>query len=304
MSTRYHLEALIGVGAAGRVYRATRHRSFSSAPVALKILHDDVGEHVVARLRDEARILSALRDPTFVEADLPLMLEGRWAVAMEYVAGETAFRLLRYGPFPPRVALRVVAEVARALAVAWDAPGPHGEPLRLLHRDLKPGNLQITREGSVRILDLGIARAALPTRETRTGAIAPGTIGYIAPERKRGIEGIEGEVWSLGTVLRVLATGEQPTRPDGFTDRMSGTLDVVKLAGQMLEPDPVSRLPMSDVAVRARELADILQGPDIGDWAAAHVRPAEGRDELCGRTWRDDADAGTLRRWLGGLLGW
>lgn len=302
MTTRYHLEALIGVGAASRVYRATRHRGLSRHPVALKILHDDVGEGVVARLRDEARILSALRDPAFVAADLPLVLEGRWVVSMEYVSGETAFRLLRYGPFPPRVALRVVAEVARALAAAWDAPGPEGAPLRLLHRDLKPGNLQITREGRVRILDLGIARAALPSRETRTGSIAPGTTGYIAPERKQGIEGIEGEVWSLGTVLRVLATGEQPTRPDGFKDDMAGAVEVVRLAGRMLEPDPCSRLPMADVAAEARALADALPGPDLPEWAAAHVRPVEGRDELCGRTWRDDA--GSWRGWLGGLLGW
>lgn len=304
MTSTYTLDALIGAGMLSRVYRATHARGRSRRSVALKILRDDVPDEVVGRLRDEARILSALQDPAFVRADPPLLLEGRWVVAMEFVPGETAFRLLRHGPYPPRAALRIVGEVARALATAWDAPGPTGAPLRLLHRDLKPGNLQITPEGRVRVLDLGIARAALPSRESRTGALVPGTAGYIAPERKRGIEGIEAEVWSLGTVLRVLATGEQPTRPDGFRDEMSGLDEVVRLAGRMLEPDPAARLAMADVAREAVELADALPGADLADWARAHVRTVEGRDPLCGQVWRDHTDTHPLRRWLGGLLRW
>jgi serine/threonine-protein kinase len=306
MARRYRVESLVGVGAAGRVYRATRIDSAGRREtVALKVLQADVPEDVRVRLRDEARILSVLRHPVFVRADPPLRVGGRWAVCMEYVEGETAYRLLRHGPYPPRAALEVVAAVAGALVAAWEAPGPSGAPIRLLHRDLKPGNLQITPHGQVRILDLGIAHAALPEREARTGAIVLGTLGYIAPERQRGMEGPPAEVWSLGMVLRVLATGEQPLRVDQLPTPLGASLAWVDLAAQMLDPDPDARLRMREVAERASELARGLEGEGIREWAARHVRGGEGRAPRCGQVLHEEGGPaeGLLRRWFRSLVG-
>jgi len=291
MARSYRLEALVGVGAGSRVYQARRS---DGAIVALKVMDDGLGEVVLARLRDEARILAVLRDPAFVRANPPTRVGGRWAVVMEYVPGETAYRLLRHGPFPPRVAVAVIAAVARALGAAWDAPGPQGAPLRLLHRDLKPGNLQILPDGTVKILDLGIARAHLPARESRTGALVPGTLGYIAPERRLGMEGLPAEVWSLGMVLRVLVTGEQPMRATGESPSLTAERAVVQLVGQMMRDDPEARLSMAEVTTAAGALAERLRGPTLAEWAPAHVRTQVGRDPRCGELWREEAEDTSL----------
>jgi hypothetical protein len=87
----------------------------------------------------------------------------------------------------------------------WSYRGDDDEPLRLLHRDLKPGNLQITQTGTVKVLDFGVARAEFDNREMMTTNNIGGTIGYIAPERLQGIDGPAGDIWSLGVVLE-----EQP----------------------------------------------------------------------------------------------
>jgi serine/threonine protein kinase len=96
---------------------------------------------------------------------------------MEYVDGATLSRLMS-GPravLPPRVALEIVAEVARALHRAVNQPGPDGRPLCLIHRDLKPSNIQITHAGDVKILDFGAARADFDQREAETTRSLVGT---------------------------------------------------------------------------------------------------------------------------------
>ncbi len=285
---QYELVAVIGRGAASTVYRA---RSTPGGPdVALKVL-DETATHpeLLARLRDEARILRSIESiPAFVRAEPPLRVAGRWAVPLEWVPGNNAFSLLRHGAFPPKAAATVVSEVASALSSAWDHPGPEG-PVRLIHRDLKPGNLQITPGGAVRILDLGIAKASLPEREALTGGILPGSLGYMAPERLRGEHLPAGDVFALGVVLRVLATGLAPTRARGFAGSPSGEGAIFALAGAMQEPDPSGRPTMSEVAITAARLASEAPGPGLTEWAVERVQPVEATDPRCGEVWLEDS---------------
>ncbi|MBA2321558.1 MAG: protein kinase [Deltaproteobacteria bacterium] len=286
LARRFQLHAVIGRGAGTTVYRASRVGG--AGTVAVKVLDADTPPPgILARLRDEARITAALSDiPTFVRAEPPARLAGRWVVILELVPGNTAYSLLRHGPFPLAAAAELVGDVAAALAAAWDHPGPGG-PIRLLHRDLKPGNLQVTPDGRVRILDLGIASAALPDRESGTGAIEIGTLGYLAPERRRGHSAPEGDVFALGVVLGVLVTAVFPTRTPSRPAAPDHAL--MALAAEMQAEAPADRPMMAEVARRARALAGDLPGPDLATWARKYVRDHEAVDARCGEVWSEDA---------------
>ncbi len=193
---------------------------------------------------------------------------------MEFVNGSTAHRLLKRWVFPPRAALELVAEVARVLDKARRLPGPDGTPLGLIHRDLKPGNLMITEEGHVKLLDFGIAWAEFGHREAQTAATLGGTPGYIAPERLRGIDGPEGDIFSLGVLLHVLVTGQPATRVDVEElsvppgSELSEILDYARCmrAGQISD-----RPTAAEVEARCRTWAQRTDGPDLRAFAMLRV---------------------------------
>jgi serine/threonine protein kinase len=218
---------------------------------------------------------------------------------MEYADGRSAGRLLQEaGALPPTVALEVVEEVARALDVVYQQPGTDGRPLRLVHRDLKPANLQISPSGAVRILDFGIASAEVPRECVADGLI--GTAPYIAPERRRGIEGPEGDIWSLGVTLRTLATGQAPdangrvpiqdlvvgtdrARPPAWAPVGPGPspdlVEVLRIADFMTDPDPDHRPRPRRVEDLCRDLRRRLEGPSLRQWSTLHVLPTAGAEE-------------------------
>lgn len=295
-SRHYRILGVLGSGGFGKVYRARLEgpQGFKKE-VALKLLHEDaeLPAGTLERFRDEARVLGLVRDRAVVGVDPPLRLEGRWAVVMEYVEGRSCRELLRdRGPMPPRIALSIVGEVARALAHLYDHPGPEGKPLRLLHRDIKPANVQVDRTGAVKLLDFGIARADFAERETNTTAAIAGTYGYIAPERLAGQEGPAADVYSLGVMLRSLVTGRKPRRklslaPQGdFTGDKEdlGFVAARDLVSQMTEPDPDKRPSAHEVDRRCRQLLSELPGIDLRTWAEEYASPTEQtEDHLVGQ---------------------
>ena len=121
---KYTVTAVLGEGGFGKVYRAklVTPGGFSK-DVALKIARGDIPEEALRRIRDEARILGLVRDRAIVSVDPPTQLDGAWAVVMEYVEGSTCRNLLHSGTLPPRVAMEIVAEVARALDKTYRQPG-------------------------------------------------------------------------------------------------------------------------------------------------------------------------------------
>ncbi|MCA9566523.1 MAG: serine/threonine protein kinase [Myxococcales bacterium] len=282
----YTILGLVGEGGTGRVYRAHMVDGDFHKDVALKMLHAaNPSDDHLARFRDEARILALFRDRAVVSVDPPVHLAGRWCVVMDFVEGHSAGHLLRkLGAFPPRVALEIVAEVARVLRNAYDFPGPRGAPLRLLHRDIKPGNIQVTRSGEVRILDFGSARATFENREADTQEEISGTPGYIAPERLEGIEGPAGDIYSLGITLWCMLTDENTVRrredPEADAKAIAGTdgalAAALGLAVRMRERDADLRPSAEEVQSTARALASALPGPSLEDWCASMPpRPLE-----------------------------
>ncbi len=290
IARRYEITSVLGQGGFGTVYRATlRGAGGFSKDVAIKLLKEaNPPAEVLERFRDEARILGLVRDRAVVQVEPPVKLADRWAVVMEYVDGASLARILkRSGPLAPEVALEITAEIARALHRLWHQKGPGETALHLRHRDLKPSNVQVTPDGSVVLLDFGVAKATFDAREARTTTGIMGTEGYIAPERFYGNEGPTTDLFSLGVVLHEMVTGGRPnptaTGADPGGDDLRGA--TVRLALRMCALDPTLRPEPREVERLCTELlreAGKLGG--LREWAESAV-PAASRlppDDLVG----------------------
>jgi eukaryotic-like serine/threonine-protein kinase len=199
---RYELEELVGTGGMSSVYRA-RDRQLER-PVALKLLHERLGaddEHVT-RFRHEAESAARLSHPNIVPVMDRGVDSGRQYIVFEYVDGESLRQLLdREGTLGVRRALEIAIAVADGLAFAHD----HG----IVHRDVKPQNVLISRDGEIKVTDFGIARSA-DSGLTQTGTVL-GTSNYIAPEQAAGQQVTPAaDVYSLGVVLYELLAGDVP----------------------------------------------------------------------------------------------
>ena len=285
--------SVLGRGGFGTVYRARLETPDGfSKEVALKLLQEEVeADATYERFRDEARMLGLIRDRAVVGVDAPALLQGRPALVMEFVEGVSLHDLIHTG-FPTAGALEVVGEVARALAAVWELPGPDGRPLNLMHRDIKPGNLLITRTGDVKILDLGTAKAEFKARESKTTEHLTGTPGFIAPERFRGGDVPESDIYSLGVVLwECISTKVNPTwsteRASLAADEPQALLaEITELSAWMRQPEPERRPGAKEVVKRCRALLVRCQGPRLAVWAEEHVSVA--------RTLADDPMVGKV----------
>ncbi|MCB9677536.1 MAG: protein kinase [Alphaproteobacteria bacterium] len=286
-SRTYTILGVVGTGGFGKVYRARLESgSGFTKDVAVKVLHDnDPDPDLLSRFRDEARILALIRDRAIVSVDPPTRLSGKWAVVMDFVDGQSAGALLeQLGPFQTGVAVEVVGEIARVLDKAYTFPGPDGGPLELLHRDVKPANIQITPTGEVRLLDFGVARARFTGRESETTRSISGTPGYMAPERLQGVEGPAGDVYSLGVSLWVMLTGEAPadSRGHDLDDRArelargdEGLEQALLLASKMRRIDEEERPSAREVERACRRMRQTLPEPWLRDWAEKQVPEKE-----------------------------
>ena len=206
----YLVEAKIGRGAMGTVYRA-KHVD-TNRVVALKALHDHhLGEpRAVERFRREARLASRLGHPHVVGVyELIQTEDGRFSIAFELVEGEPLTEIITM-PLPPERALTIVAQLLRGLE--------HAHAVGLVHRDLKPDNVLVEwRNGRdhARIVDFGIAIAHEGSAEsldrlTATGQVV-GTIQYMSPEQSLGdVVDERADLYSLGLILYEMLAGVPP----------------------------------------------------------------------------------------------
>ncbi|HTZ30926.1 MAG TPA: protein kinase [Methylomirabilota bacterium] len=260
----YRILERIGSGGMGVVYRG--YDSHLNRDVAIKLLHPGAVVDSSSRRRflNEAHALSKLNHPNIATV-FDFHTEGdRDFLVMEYIEGTTLNQKLIDGSLPEKDVVALGSQLAEGLAAAHDQS--------IIHRDLKPGNLRITSDGRLKILDFGLAKlrfasSSSPASETITESqIVAGTLAYMAPEQVLGAEiDARTDIHAAGAVLYQMATG---TPPFAALDRLELTnevlrsaplpvsalnprvsLELVRIIGKCLERDPENRYQS------ARELA-------------------------------------------------
>ncbi|WP_436492310.1 serine/threonine-protein kinase [Actinokineospora sp. HUAS TT18] len=218
---RYRLVERIGSGAMGVVWRAVDERL--NRLVAIKKLllppglPPDEADEAVARCLREGRIAARLHHPNAIAVFDVVDEDGVPCLIMEYLPSVSlAIALSENGPMDPVEVARIGSQVAAALAAAHAAG--------IVHRDIKPGNILLGDDGTVKITDFGISRATDDVTVTKTGLIA-GTPAYLAPEVAIGREpSTASDVFSLGSTLYAAAEGEPPF---GLSENTLGLLHAV-----------------------------------------------------------------------------
>ena len=205
----YQLVGILGAGGMGTVYRA--HDTRLDRLVALKFLPQHLSAQPEARQRFllEARAAAALEHPNICSIhEIGETADGRPFIAMSCYEGETLKERLSRGPLAPAEALAVAVQLTRGLGAAH-ARG-------IVHRDVKPGNIMLCSDDTVRLLDFGLAKVA-DVSVTAPG-VTPGTVAYMSPEQARGdpVNHLT-DLWSLGVVLYEMLSGVRPFR--GGNDR-------------------------------------------------------------------------------------
>src|SRR5688572_19510778 len=209
----YRVIGRLSKGGMGDILLAERRRfDGSSEQVVLKRLSSELQEEpYVSMFMGEATVMSRLDHPNLVRLlDVPI-IDGDHCLALELVHGTNLFHLTKrarttHDPIPVELAVYIGLEVLAGLAYAHNAK-VDGVSINLVHRDVKPGNVLLSREGEVKLTDFGVAKSDLATLKTTTGVVK-GTPHYLCPEQVKG-EPVtpRSDLFSLATVLVETITG-------------------------------------------------------------------------------------------------
>ncbi|MBI5544226.1 MAG: serine/threonine protein kinase, partial [Deltaproteobacteria bacterium] len=215
---RYRLVHRIAAGGMGEIFLAVQDgpQGFQKL-VALKRILPGVAtdRNTVQHFLDEAQLTSRLSHRNIAQVfDFGQDREGYFA-AMEYVQGPTMASLLdrlaeRHQRLAPALALDIAAQVADALAYAWEVRGPDGAPSRVVHRDISPQNIMVSVSGDVKLIDFGVAKSAQQLHAT-IGSSIKGKLAYMSPEQGSGDPiDTRSDLFCLGVVLCEMLTGVHP----------------------------------------------------------------------------------------------
>jgi serine/threonine-protein kinase len=284
----------------GEVYRARDTRL--GRTIALKVLPDSLipDPEQLARFRREAQILAALNHPHIAAVYGLEEADGRLAIGLELVEGEGLDERLARGPVPLEEAIGIMRQTAEGLEAAHERG--------VVHRDLKPANVRLTRDGSVKLLDFGLAKAwepeqpgagsasnapTLAPHSTSAGMIL-GTAAYMAPEQARGLPlDKRADIWAFGVVFYELLAGRRPFEGETLGDTLAAVLTHDPDLRALPAATPagirtlVSRCLQRDVKSRLR---------DIGEARIALATPVvSAADSLSSANGQGNAG---LRRWV------
>ena len=289
----YAVTSLLGEGGMGQVWQATDTQL--NRQVALKILPDAFADDPdrLARFTRGAQILASLNHPNIAQIHGIEEAEGTQALVLELVEGPTLADRIAKGPIPLDEALPIARQIAEALEAAHEAG--------VIHRDLKPANIKVREDGTVKVLDFGLAKALDPNPEgdpsqsptltaaaTQMGVIM-GTAAYMSPEQARGKPvDKRTDIWAFGCVLFEMITGRLAFAGETISDAIakllehkppwnalpSGTPSAVRrLLHRCLDKAPRDRL--HDMADARLEITEAVSTPDAETTEVLAVRPLQ-----------------------------
>jgi serine/threonine protein kinase/Tol biopolymer transport system component len=277
----YEIVAQIGEGGMGEVYRATDTNL--KRAVAIKVLPEVVGADPerLARFQREAEVLAKLNHPNIAQIYGLERSNGTTALVMELVDGPTLADRIAQGPMPFDEALPIAEQIAEALEAAHEQG--------IVHRDLKPANIKVRPDGTVKVLDFGLAKAlehvhsasSAPSMSHSPTITSPalmsgigvllGTAAYMSPEQAKGrAVDKRADIWAFGCVLYEMLSGERLFDGEDLTETLAAVvkerpdlsavpLGVRRLIGKCLEKDPKSRL--RDIGDAWELLDDVANSP-------------------------------------------
>ncbi|HVT47416.1 MAG TPA: protein kinase [Vicinamibacterales bacterium] len=294
----YRLQELLGRGGMGEVYRARDTRL--SRDVALKFLPEafSAAPDRLARFEREARLLASLNHPHIAAIYGVEDSSAGHALVMELVEGPTLADRLARGPVPVSEALSIAKQIAEAIESAHDQG--------IVHRDLKPANIKVRLDGTVKVLDFGLAKAieppgppAPPASEASTtigagiteSGVILGTAAYMSPEQARGQRvNAQTDIWAFGCVVYEMLTGRVAFGGATLTDTLAAVIDrepdwtalprstpgaVVRLLHRALEKNPARRLhAIADARLDLEEAPEATTVPAVGVTTAPRPRRA------------------------------
>lgn len=284
LDNRYEILELIGVGGMARVYKARCHRL--NRLVAVKILRDDLAQDAELRRRfhDESHAVAMLSHPNIVAVyDVSRSSDIEYIV-MELIDGITLKQYMQKkgNKLNWREALHFITQIVKALG--------HAHSRGIIHRDIKPHNIMVLRDGSVKVADFGIARVTSGGHSTLTQE-ALGSVHYISPEQARGSHIDErSDLYSAGVVLYEMITGRLPFEgdtpvsvaiqhinsiplsPREIDPTIPEALEVITM--KAMAPNPDNRYPSADAMLA--DLEEFRKNPNINfDFSASEFHPEE-----------------------------
>jgi serine/threonine-protein kinase len=261
-----------------------------SRTVAIKRLHPQYAKdpEFVTMFLDEARLCGRIRHPNVVPTLDVVATEGEIFIVMEYVAGEALSKLMktayqRQVPIPARVAATIMSSVLHGLHSAHQTKDEHGRELGIVHRDVSPQNVLVGSDGTTRVLDFGVAKAAGRIQTTRDGQVK-GKIAYMPPEQlSGGLVTRQSDIYAASVVLWEALTGHRlfdgeteaivlvraiegkVDPPSMFNPQLDYTTDAVVMRG--LARDPAHRYATArDMALAIEQTIGLASPYEVGEW--------------------------------------
>src|SRR5689334_20848628 len=213
----YEVLLCIARGGMASVWAARQHgaRGFSRLVALKTVLPELAAPDLDMMFLDEARVTARIHHPNVCEVFELIEYQGVLALSMEWVDGDTLNNLLsgraKSSALEPRVAAQIIAHVAHGLHAAHELRDERGAPLQLVHRDISPQNILISRAGHVKVTDFGVAKSLDGVREATAVGKVKGKLSYMSPEQAQGkLIDRRSDIFSLGVVLYVATVRSHP----------------------------------------------------------------------------------------------